>query len=152
MKKAIFAAIAAAIGPFICSYLWWLLFPWPTNCPSLGFDLSLPLGAALFSLIGFWCGSIGSKVTPDHARARKLTASFCAIGAALGTCIGFFTVERLAFHLANDEWERGASGFAGLFLGVPVGAVVSCLIGLKLESSFARRKSPDSEAKNDIKL
>lgn len=141
MKKAVFAAIGAAIGPFVCGYLWWIVFPWPPNHIPPGFYVSLPIGAALFSLIGYWCGSIGSQVTLDHARAQKLRASFCAAGAALGTCIGFFAAAGLALHLSKDEWERAASGFAGLFIGVPVGAAVFCLIGLRLASSLARRRA-----------
>lgn len=142
MKRAILAAIGAAIGPFIGGLVLRLVFPPSPSSAGLPpvVYVGAMVGAALFCLLGFWCGSLVSP-SVQGALVQKWRAAFCALGAAVGTVIGFIAVERVAFFAMSlsreaSEWTGLASAGFGMFLGVPLGAVAFCLIGLWLGSKM----------------
>jgi hypothetical protein len=142
VKKAILAAIGAAIGPFVGGLTIGILVnPTPSGSGlSPVLFLGAMAGAALFSLLGFWCGTLGSRSLTSNP-ARKWKAAFCAAGAAVGTSIGFIVIERVTFVAMSmsgpSEWTGLASAGFGMFLGAPIGAVALCLIGYWLGSKMS---------------
>jgi hypothetical protein len=145
MKRAILAAIGAAIGPFIGGLVLRLVFPLSASSAGLPpvVYLGAMVGAALFCLLGFWCGSLVSP-TVQGALAHNWRAAFCALGAAVGTVIGFIAVERVAFFAMSlsreaSEWTGLASTGFGVMFGVPIGAVALCLTGYWLGPKIGNR-------------
>ena len=145
MKKAIFASLGAAIGPFIGGWLFRILSPASEaqhGLPPMIY-VAVMLGGVLFALVGLWCGYLGAQPRPDDARTKIGNAIGCAIGAAVGPFIGAaivfgisLSIEKLGGHA--NEWTGLASMFAGVAVGFPLGGILFCLLGLKLGSVIAK--------------
>jgi len=57
-------------------------------------------------------------------------AVFTVLGAVVGPVTGYFSAYYLVFlRMAGDCYRRPFSQMAGLFLGVPTGAILFCLLG-----------------------
>jgi len=145
MKKAIFASIGAAIGPFVGGWLFRILFPATEAQHGLPLMMyvAVMLGGVLFALLGLWCGYLGAQPKPDDTRTKKGKAIGCAIGAAIGPFMGGWIVytisvviERMGGHA--NEWTGLASMFIGVAVGFPLGSILFCLLGLKIGSAITK--------------
>lgn len=62
---------------------------------------------------------------------------FAAIGAVLGAVIGFSVVAGVAYCYMSltqnpSEWIAPSSMGFGMIFGIPIGAILFCIIGFKL--------------------
>ncbi len=152
MWKAVFASVGAAVGPFIGGFVGHFLAP-PTGTPSrppvywLGMPpvwwFVVPIGGALFCLLGFWLGSVLDRRSEHDSSPKKWKALFAALGAAVGPVIGFYAVSvfcvwniRQSGH--GNEFTGLAAMGIGIIFGVPIGGALFCLLGLWLGSALDR--------------
>lgn len=152
MWKAVFASVGAAVGPFVGSLTGRFLMVPPTvsrppvywlGLPPV-YYFAVPIGGALFAFLGFWLGSTLDRRSGRRESTQKRKAAFTAFGAAVGPLIGFHAVAqpcvlhtRLSGH--GNEWRGLGALVAGALVGVPVGGVLFCLLGLYLGAALDER-------------
>jgi MFS family permease len=153
MWKAVFAAIGAVVGPFIGGFLGRLLVGtsrhpvfWLGMPPV--FWVAVPLGGALFCLLGFRLGSVLHRRARRDGSSDKWKGFFSAVGAAVGPLIGFYAVGAVAIWSIRsaghaDEFTGLTAMASAIVLGVPIGGALFCLLGLWLGSPLDRRARPN---------
>lgn len=147
MWKAVFACVGAVVGPFVAWFagifvadllaavvvapptpgrppVYWLVLP-----PILYF--AVPIGGALFALLGFCFGSGLDGGFEAVGASEKWRAVFAAVGAAIGPMIGLHAVARLSLRLSGHGGWKGLDALLkGIVSGLPIGGILFCLLGL----------------------
>jgi hypothetical protein len=133
MWKVILVVLGAAVGYVGMG----LVEPWIH-------EVGFAIGWAVFAGLGFWWGCVLDRRERGARTPQKWRGTFVTLGAALGSGIGYF-VGCYIIPPGRSEVHGPVDVAARLMLGVPVGAILFCLLGLCLGSVLdgrSRRNGP----------
>ena len=133
MWKAIFVVLGAVVG--------WIVV-WFGSWPGLAlfgvsgghaetFRFGLPLGVLMFSLHGFWLGSLLEKRAGRDEALQKWQAVFAVLGAVVGYVIGGFGFM-VVFSAIGIR--GGVPEMLAFFVGIPVAGAAFSVSGLRFGS------------------